>query len=543
MKKFLSFLTLSLLISLGVVNAQNQKMVVLECFTSATCAPCASINPSLDALISNNEDKLVVVKYHVNWPSDHDPMNQHNPTDVSSKVSFYSVNSVPMSVGNGTWIGNSGSVTQSLINQWSTGTAPVEMRMTSYLNDNQDTMFVVVMGRALEAINSNNLKLNVSIIEKTMQYASAPGTNGEKTFHNVMKKMLPKPAGQSMDALQAGDYFAFKYSWALANVMDVNELTAVAWLQDANTKEVFQGCKSSNDFQPFYEKQAKISEIGHIQQHNCSGNISPYIVVNNFGSETINSMNIKFLSNGEEINTITWEGSLESCGTIKIELGNLSFSTEENNELTFEISAINGGADSYGNSRIISLVEAAPQVGSMPLKLALRTSSEPQLITWDVVNTDNGEVVATGGPYEEANKFYTEDLSCSTSGCYRITMYDAGKTGNVIYGLKLGNQTLFQNQQGFYDKDFNEFSYAIETTDEFSADNANIYPNPSNGQIVVDVDDENEMSIYNMTGQMINKLIVNGKTTINISNLEKGTYMIVLRNKNSEIRKQIIVLQ
>ena len=168
MKKFLSLLTLSLIIGIGVINAQNQRTVVLECFTSTTCGPCASANPALDNLINNNADKLIAIKYHVNWPAAGDPMNLHNPGDVSSKVSFYSINAVPYSVGDGTWVGNSGSVSQAMINQWAAVDSPIDMRMTYYFNAAQDTMFVVVMGRASSAINSNSLKLNISVIEKTI---------------------------------------------------------------------------------------------------------------------------------------------------------------------------------------------------------------------------------------------------------------------------------------------------------------------------------------------------------------------------------------
>ena len=34
------------------VNAQNDRILLFECFTNASCGPCAAQNPALDALIN-----------------------------------------------------------------------------------------------------------------------------------------------------------------------------------------------------------------------------------------------------------------------------------------------------------------------------------------------------------------------------------------------------------------------------------------------------------------------------------------------------------
>ena len=550
MKKFLSLLTLSLIIGIGVINAQNQRTVVLECFTSTTCGPCASANPALDNLINNNADKLIAIKYHVNWPSAGDPMNLHNPGDVSSKVSFYSINAVPYSVGDGTWVGNSSSVSQAMVNQWAAVDSPIDMRMTYYFNAAQDTMFVVVMGRASSAINSNSLKLNISVIEKTMEYASAPGSNGERIFHNVMKKLLPSAAGTSIAAMEAGDYFAYKYSWALANVMNVSELTAVAWLQDGTTKQMIQGCKSSDDVQPFFAKQAKISKLDHTKKTICSSSVNPDIYVTNFGSETINSLAVNVSVNGTSIADLTWQGNIDFGKTAKINFGELNFAdveTLENNEMIFEITQINGAADEYAPGTYRYAFEEAPVVVNKTLKLSIRTDDEPQNITWDIVKTSNGEVVVSGGPYEEPHKVYSENIELVDDECYMFTIYDAGGNGmaggNGLYGIKVGSQTIISGND-FTDKESNEFYFTKnDGVAENIGNDAHIYPNPSNGFITVDVEGMNVLTVYNTTGQMVYNQSINDKTTVDLSKLEKGTYLMVLTTKEGKNTKQVIVLQ
>jgi len=548
MKKLLSLLTLSLVIGLGVANAQNQRIVVLECFTSATCGPCAQYNPQLDNIVNENSEKLIAIKYHVNWPSAGDPMNLHNPSEVSSRVSYYSVTGVPTSVADGNaWFGNSGSVSQSLVNQWAAVESPLEMRMTHYLNDTQDTITVVVMGRATSAIESNNLKLHISVIEKTMEYATAPGTNGERIFHNVMKKMLPGSSGTNIPSLQAGDYFAYTYSWALANVMNVSELTAVAWLQDHSTKTVYQGCKSSEDFQPYYAKQAQITGIDHTKKNICSGSAEPVVFVDNLGSETINSLTFNIKVNGEDVKQVTWNGNIPFTKEAKISLGEINFDVAEENEMLIEIAQINGAPDDYSPSIYSYTFEEAKLIVNKAFKLKLRTDDEPQLITWEVVNMNTGEVVVSGGPYDTPFETYNINFELENAGCYMFTIYDAGGNGlydgSGIYNLKAGSTNIASGSK-FTDQESNEFSFTKDDDiEEYSVNTANIYPNPSNGIVTVDTESSCAIAVYNTVGQMVLSQDINGKTMLDLSNLDKGTYLFVITSKNGEKNSQVIVLQ
>lgn len=547
MKKLLSLLTLSLLIGLGVVKAQNQRIVVLECFTSTTCGPCASANPALDALINNNEDKLIAIKYHVNWPAAGDPMNVANPSDVSSKVSYYGIQAVPYSVGNGTWVGNSGNVSQALVNQWAAAESPVDMRMTHYLNEAQDTMFIVVMGRALSDVSSNNLKLNVSVIEKTMEYATAPGSNGERIFHNVMKKLLPRPSGESIPALATGDYFAFKYAWPLNYVFDVNELTAVAWLQDGTSKAMHQGCKSTDNFQAFYAKQAVINKVEYTKEYVCTGTMDPHMIIDNLGSETINTMKINVYNNGEVIKTINWEGSILPARSERIHTGLLTFDVAETNNISFEIELINGAPDDYATSVLDLEVKQAELVVNKSFKLYIKTSDEPQLNTWEITDANSGEVILSGGPYDEPGKIYTEEFDLTGDGCYMVTVYDNSNngsgSGSMSFSLKGGSKTLF-TCANFTNMKSNEFSFEKNDDVIETAENSiNVYPNPTSGMITVEAEGENEISVYSITGQAVKSLTVNGKATVDLSSLDKGVYMMVLTNTQGETMKQMIVLQ
>lgn len=71
-----------------------------EEFTQASCGPCASQNPAFNAVLAANTAKATSLKYQTSWPGV-DPMNAQNPTDVQTRVNYYSVNGVPDAIMDG----------------------------------------------------------------------------------------------------------------------------------------------------------------------------------------------------------------------------------------------------------------------------------------------------------------------------------------------------------------------------------------------------------------------------------------------------------
>jgi hypothetical protein len=89
MKKVLLFS----LVTIGLLQVsfgQYQRTVLFEEFTQASCGPCASQNPGFNALLDENSDKTLAIKYQVWWPG-FDPMYLQNEPDVDSRVGYYSV--------------------------------------------------------------------------------------------------------------------------------------------------------------------------------------------------------------------------------------------------------------------------------------------------------------------------------------------------------------------------------------------------------------------------------------------------------------------
>ena len=253
------------------VSAQNERILLFECFTNTSCESCAQQNPALDALINANSDRVAAIKYHMNWPEANDPMYLHNPVDNNARKEVYGVNSVPHTVVDGirfSYMPNG--LNQNIVNHWLNIESPFEMCLSYEVDTIANLITVHVMGRSFSSIQGN-LKLYVGIIEKEIHFNSAPGSNGEEDFYNVMKKLLPTASGTSIGDVEPGNYFAYTFTWELANIYDMSQLDAIAWIQNQNTKEVYQACKSSEDIEPFFANEGMVSDITYIYPNPTDG--------------------------------------------------------------------------------------------------------------------------------------------------------------------------------------------------------------------------------------------------------------------------------
>jgi len=539
--KRLSFVLASLLMLFVLkVNAQNERVLLFECFTNTSCGPCAQQNPALDALIEANSEHVAAIKYHMSWPGSNDPMYLHNTVDNNARKGVYNINAVPHTVVDGIRFSNvPSSLNQNMVNQWLNIESPFEMRLGYEVDQAANTITVHVMGRASTAIEGT-VKLYVGVIEKAIHFNSAPGTNGERDFYSVMKKLLPTASGTHIGSVAAGDYFAYTFTWELANIYDMSQLDAIAWLQNQNTKEVYQACKSSQSIEPFYANEAALSDISNVKSVNCSGEAQPRVVLTNFGSNALTSAEMEISVNGEPLKTVTWNGNLSTFASETIDLGDISFAVETSNALEVRLTSVNGGIDEASMNNLASLnIEGAPETIGKVLKLSIRTDNNPQETTWQVTNLATGQVVLSGGPYETANTMYNETLDITEDGCYDFTIFDAGgdglTDGQGLYGLKAGGATLFSGGQ-FGSSESNEFSYEVYVSaEENTVEAACIFPNPTSGIINIVGEGRQNVTIYNMTGQRVFDGQCDGQLQIDMKRFGAGVYAIQVGSETQRV--------
>jgi hypothetical protein len=250
MKKIYAILSCGLL-SISV-SAQSQRLVLVEEFTQASCGPCAAANPSFNALLNNNAGKCISIKYQTSWPGV-DPMNAQYPAAISARVSYYSCSSVPFAVMDGepvtgpSYTGAPANLTTTKINTEYAIPSSFDMQVSHYLTNDLDSMYITAYVGCTQSITASSyLRLHLVLVEKHIDFASPPGSNGETDFYMVCRRMFPSQTGTSLPlAWNLGDDTTITMKVAIPSyIYDINQLAVVGFLQDNGTKDVLQAAYS-----------------------------------------------------------------------------------------------------------------------------------------------------------------------------------------------------------------------------------------------------------------------------------------------------------
>lgn len=240
---------------------QTQRTVLLEEFTQASCGPCAQANPSFNKTLTANESKAVSIKYQTSWPGV-DPMNAQNKTDVATRVTYYDVQGVPdVSMDGGTTNSPSYFTTTSITKEYGVA-SPFSLKVTQEINKSKDSIDIEVdIEGAKDFTTTGPFYLRVALIEKTIAFTKAPGSNGEKEFYNVMRKMYPSAKGTSLD-LKWTKGQAKRVSFKVpipTYIYDKAQLGVIAFLQTDNDKVVQQAAKSISIVTGIADNEAQVN--------------------------------------------------------------------------------------------------------------------------------------------------------------------------------------------------------------------------------------------------------------------------------------------
>lgn len=247
-------LLLAFLVSLPAsVNAQAQRKVLFEKWTSSTCPPCASQNPYWHAWANQYWDTITTVAYHVGWPSPgNDPMYLLNPVQAYDRRYYYGVNAVPCAwvdgaINTGGCAGCSYSNTQTCLTGYYLARRQVSTPLSVSVVDTRiagDSIRANVTVTILSNLPSGSYYLRVMAIERIVSYTSPPGTNGEMMFPDVFRGSYPTSQGTSITGT-AGTY-NFMFTYYRNPVWVDSMIYTLAFVQNDATKEVMNSGKPAN---------------------------------------------------------------------------------------------------------------------------------------------------------------------------------------------------------------------------------------------------------------------------------------------------------
>jgi hypothetical protein len=226
-------------------NQLAQRKVLYEQFTSNTCGPCASADPTITTFLANNgantdAGKIVAMKYHMNYPSP--GTDAAYTAESGTRHTYYGVSGIPhASVGN-IYGDHPLNLTQGIVDAEYARPTIFGIDVTGTYYNNQVTVDVDVT--SFVDFNTPNTRLHVALMENELSrtdFSPLP-TTSQQTFKYVMRKMLPNANGTTLATFTAGQTQSFELSHTLSNLLKGNmeNVSVVVFVQNNATKEVYQ---------------------------------------------------------------------------------------------------------------------------------------------------------------------------------------------------------------------------------------------------------------------------------------------------------------
>ena len=207
----------------------TERIPMIEHFSASTCGPCVNVNNLMLQFTQNNPGKFTYTKYPENFPGNGDP---YYYPEVGVRDNYYNVPWVPYVLLDG--VPQDGALTQEAFDAELEKQALAEIRGAFDVEGNH----IIVTADLMAYAKLENVIAYVTVNEKTT--TGNVGTNGETSFHHILMKMLPNASGNPL-TINAGEYERLEFDVDLSSthVEEMNDLEVAVWLQQYNTKDVY----------------------------------------------------------------------------------------------------------------------------------------------------------------------------------------------------------------------------------------------------------------------------------------------------------------
>lgn len=293
----------------------------------------------------------------------------------------------------------------------------------------------------------------------------------------------------------------------------------------------------------------------------CAGAV---VRIRNKGEQPLTSCEIGYGMDGGQWKTFTWNGNLEF---MESELVELPFSGPSDwmsykSKKVFVATAHqpNGQQDENNlNNWYNSEIKMAP-VFPANLILTVRTNNAAAETHWALTRLEDDSVIASGDNLSNSSTS-TFNLSLDP-GCYLMHVQDRGKDGLAYPFNNDGSGSIrFQNDGGsFFIKPLNSnfgtelkeyftVGYGIGMEETAVTSFLDVYPNPGNGRIFLDVllngSARVELQLFNTEGKKVweaSEQVQNEwKTSCDFSHLPKGFYTLQMQAGKDHHTKKLVI--
>lgn len=547
MKRTLLTIIISLVISSSIM-AQNvaRECVLFEVFTGVNCPWCPGAATAIGRMLEEGKS-VAPVAYHTSAFS----VPELYTNETNARANYYYISGYPTVKVDGmlspSMSGNGGNEQHAqqaynqgmnAYNQRINVSSPYTIDLSFEYQSGTECKVTATVNKVGEC-NSNDVRLFIVLTESHIQRT----WQGMQEVNFVTRDMIPNQNGTQLTS----DIQTIEATINMDGFPREN-CDIVAWVQNfSGNKEVYQAVKLPLSELSF-TNDLVIKNVEDVVLGSCSGKMSPRITFNNAGTESLTSAVFNVKVGNETLSTYQWEGNIAAGENTEIIFPEFVFGDASN--FVIEATEINGNNDGYPVDNIYEISVAEPLViEDGYIKLQLKTGNDPENLTIEIKNMDNGEVLYSF-EYEEPKTIYNHEMTLPEIGCYRMTIRntEGNGFGGGFWGVRDSDNTTLMVGTST-DNDFRyEFAFefdnkSVNVEEIESLNDVNIYPNPASSVINVTATNLTKIKIYNAVGQLIhNEEVSSDNVTVDTQDWTNGFYYVTVETANGNSTSQKIIV-
>ena len=456
-----------------------------------------------------------------------------------------------MQQGNGTAMsrGDWGTAMNQTISQVSYVNIAAEATVS--ITDNVMNIHVEVYytGDSPEATNF----INVALIESNIEGPQTGGStynpdfvlpNGNYSHQHMLRDLITGQWGEEITTTTAGSFIDLNYTYTVPGQftevpVNVANLDLVVFITET-TQEIESACTTKPVVTGLVNTY-DASVAGVIAPETVCGNeVAFSVMIKNNGNELLTSLEIDYSVNGGDIATYSWTGELLSLVSESVELPPVVFSPMESNEVNITVYLPNGEDDEDESNNDGTTTFMPPVSATQTIYLELMTDEYGTETSWELT-TNDGEVLFSGSGYGN-NTLINETFEIEVGDCFAFVIHDTYGDGICCdYGDGYYVVTDSDDTEIFSGGDFGfdettEFNSVLSTGISIGqAENIQVYPNPTNGQLFLKGTENAEIKIFNTLGNEVASYENFTGTVIDMSNFRNGIYFISIAFDDSTV--------
>jgi hypothetical protein len=435
--------------------------------------------------------------------------------------------------------------------QWNTATSRV-LDQSSYanvgveasINVQNNELTVHVEGYYTGDSPQSTNYLNIALTQNnTLGPQTGGGMGSDYNHMHRLVHMLTGQWGNEISTTSAGSFIDETITYTIPSDyigvdVQLSELNVVAFISESQ-QDIISGAEATPTYEGLeYSNDATLLSIEDNLNGNCGETASPVIVIQNSGTDAINSLSVEYSINNGSSETYSWSGSLGSLQSTSIELPSISYSPSDTNSVNIILS----GDENNENNSDVFYFDQSNSYETSTVTLDLVTDNYGSETTWEFTDS-SGNIVAQGGGYSNNNTSSSEIEIPSADECYTFTINDSYgdgiccQYGTGSYSITDDSGNVIVSGGEFSSTESNTFRVGGSLgLNSFMDENLKIFPNPSNGVFTIKTTLTNSSyKVHNLIGQTIKSgFINNGTNSIDIRNSIDGIYFITIESKNGE---------